>query len=258
MSALTAPFLEYLKVSPGLTGSWIMHQQWHDLLFAHWSVPAEVLRPLIPADLTLDTYNGEAWLGLIAFHLSGIRLRGLPAVPFTCSFAELNVRTYVIRDGKPGIYFLSLDASNPLAAAIARAWYRLGYTKARMSIERENNQINFISERTQRGAYPAQFAASYQPVSECYYAIPGTLEYWLTERYRFYTLDNRQRLYSCDVQHAPWPLHKAEAQISFNNMALTHKIDLSSFPPLLHYVPTINAVIWSLKGINNSESMRFL
>src|SRR5690349_15567099 len=121
MSASTEMGLDYFKVTSSPAGPWIMHQNWHDLLFAHWPVPVETLRPLIPAGLSLDTYNGEAWLGLIAFNLSGIRLRGLPPVPFTCQFVELNVRTYVIRDGKPGIYFLSLDASNALAGAIARS-----------------------------------------------------------------------------------------------------------------------------------------
>lgn len=247
MSASTQTVLENIKVSSDLAGRWIMHQKWHDLLFAHWPVPAVALRPLIPADLTLHTYNGEAWLGLVAFHMSGIRLRGLPAIPYTCKFVELNVRTYVIHDGKPGVYFLSLDANNALATTIAKAWYRLGYLKARMSIKCENEQVNFISERSQPKNSPAQFAASYRPISEGYYAAPGTLEYWLTERYRFYTTDHYQRLYSCKVQHAPWLLQKAEAQISCNTMALAHKIELPAQPPLLHYVHKMDSLIWPLK-----------
>lgn len=250
MLALTETVRGNSRVSSGLVDPWIMHQKWHDLLFAHWPVSSEALRPLIPADLTLDTYKGNAWLGLIAFRLSGIRLRGLPPVPFTSNFVELNVRTYVIRDGKPGIYFLSLDASNALAGAMARAWYRLGYTKARMSLEhQEENQINFLSERTEDKQYSARFEATYRPVSETYYAVPGTLEYWLTERYRFYTTDRRERLYSCDVQHAPWPLQKAEAQISCNTMAGAYKIELPAESPLLHYSSTMQTRVWPLKQV---------
>src|SRR5690242_565432 len=118
MSASTAVSLDYSRVISSPAGPWIMHQNWHDLLFAHWPVPVEALRPYIPGGLSLDPYNGEAWVGLIAFYLSGIRLRGLPPVPFTSRFVELNLRTYVIRDGQPGVYFLSLDASNALAGAI--------------------------------------------------------------------------------------------------------------------------------------------
>jgi uncharacterized protein YqjF (DUF2071 family) len=250
MAASSESVLEYFKVSSGAADPWIMHQKWHNLLFAHWPVSIEALRPLIPAGLSLDTYKGEAWLGLIAFRLSGIRLRGFPPVPFTSSFVELNVRTYVTHQGKPGIYFLSLDANNTLAGKIAHAWYRLAYTKASMSLEvHEDGQINFRSERNEDKQYPARFAASYRPTSASYYAVPGSLEYWLTERYRFYTTDRCQRLYSCEVQHDPWPLQRAEAQISENSMATSHQLELPATSPLLHYASTMPSLIGLLKQV---------
>src|SRR5690606_36170267 len=91
---------------------WVMAQSWHQLLFAHWSFPPEDIRPLLPPGLTLDTYAGQAWVGVVPFRMSGIRLRGLPPVPFTSAFAELSVRTYVTTEDKPGVWFFSLDAAN--------------------------------------------------------------------------------------------------------------------------------------------------
>src|SRR5579859_5771812 len=114
-------------------GRWVMAQNWHDLLFAHWPLPAAILRPHVPARLEIETFGGQAWLGVVPFRMSGVRLRGTPAVPWLSAFPELNVRTYVVADGKPGVWFFSLDAANPMAVAIARAWFHLPYFRACMS-----------------------------------------------------------------------------------------------------------------------------
>src|SRR5438105_9671831 len=106
--------------TPGETGDeWCMAQQWHDLLFAHWPVALDGLRPIVPSPLEIDTYHGQAWLGVIAFKLSGIRLRGTPPVPGISAFPEVNLRTYVHLNGKPGVLFLSLHCPNRIAMAIA-------------------------------------------------------------------------------------------------------------------------------------------
>src|SRR6476646_2026873 len=101
-------------------GPWVLAQTWHDLLFAHWPVAPEVLRPHLPPGLPLDTCEGTAWLGIVAFWMSGIRLRGLPPVPFTSGFPEINVRTYVRDQARPAVFFMSLDADNALGIALAR------------------------------------------------------------------------------------------------------------------------------------------
>src|SRR5437870_3905422 len=117
--------------TPGETdGAWCMEQRWHDLLFAHWPVACDQLRNVVPAALEIDTYRGQAWIGVIAFRLSGIRLRGMPSVPGISAFPEVNLRTYVHLDGKPGVLFLSLHCPNRLAMAIARPWFRLPYRYA--------------------------------------------------------------------------------------------------------------------------------
>src|SRR5208282_2945633 len=133
-------------------GGWIMAQSWHDLLFAHWPLPAAILRSHIPARLAIDTFDGRGWLGVVPFRMSGVRLRGTPAVPWLSAFPELNVRTYVVADGKPGVWFFSLDAGHAIAVAIARACFHLPYFRARMSCEERNGWIEYGSERTHSGA----------------------------------------------------------------------------------------------------------
>ena len=108
---------------PRPAGPWVMAQSWHDLLFAHWPVDSERVRPLVPDRLEIDSFDGQAWLAVVPFRMTGVRLCGTPAVPWLSAFPELNVRTYVKYGGKPGVWFFSLDAGNPLAVVIARAWF---------------------------------------------------------------------------------------------------------------------------------------
>ena len=115
---------------PPPNASHVMHQTWHDLLFMHWRVPAESLRQHLPTALSLDTFDDSAWIGIVPFRMSDVRPRFLPALPWLSAFPELNVRTYVTLDGRPGVWFFSLDAGNPLAVWIARAWFKLPYFTA--------------------------------------------------------------------------------------------------------------------------------
>jgi uncharacterized protein len=142
---------------------WAGFMRWHELLFIHWPVPAGSLRPLIPAGLELETFDGAAWLGVVPFRMSGCRVRGLPPVPGLSAFPELNVRTYVSAEGKPGVWFFSLDAASWLAVRGARWLFHLDYFDARMSVARKGNEIDYRSTRTHRHARPAEFAARYRP-----------------------------------------------------------------------------------------------
>ena len=117
--------------------AWVMAMRWHDLLFAHWPIPAERLRALVPPQLELDTFAGSAWLGIVPFRMSRVRLRGLPPLPGAAAFPELNVRTYVRHRGeRPGVWFFSLDADQPLAVEGARRLFHLNYQWAEMSSTR--------------------------------------------------------------------------------------------------------------------------
>src|ERR1700682_5420336 len=145
---------------------WIMAQSWHDLLFAHWQVNAAALRPHIPAQLAIDTFEGKAWLGVVPFRMSGVRLRWTPALPWLSAFPELNVRTYVTAQDKPGVWFFSLDAANAVAVAAARLSFHLLYFNARMRCEEREGWIHYLSERTDRGAPAAILEGRYRPLSD--------------------------------------------------------------------------------------------
>ena len=159
-----------------------MLQRWHDLIFMHWSAPMESLRQRVPPGLPIDTYDGEAWVGIVPFWLSNVRPRFAPPLPWLSTFPELNVRTYVTLNGKPGVYFFSLDAGNPVAVAAARIAAHLAYFNAEMSVQPAGDGVRYVSRRTHPGARPAEFAATYRPTAPAAHAEMGSLEDWLTSR----------------------------------------------------------------------------
>lgn len=192
---------------------WIMRQSWHDLLFAHWPVPADALAPRLPRGLALDTFDGQAWLGIVPFRLSGLRPRWMPPSPGVSAFLEVNVRTYVTAGGKPGVWFLSLDASSRLAVRGARLLFRLPYHHARMRAEWQAGGMRYESHRP-----GAALRAEYRPCGERFTAAPGTLAHFLTERYCLYAADPRGLL-RCEVDHPPWPLQPAELRLDVNTLS---------------------------------------
>lgn len=222
-----------------------MAQTWHDLLFAHWRVPVEVARELVPRELSIDTFDGEAWLGVVPFRMSGIRARFTPPMPGLSAFPELNLRTYVTHGDKPGVYFFALEAANPIAVAVARAWFHLPYFDARMSCTARGEDIDYTSERTHRGAPPARFHAHYGPSAPVERARKGTLEHWLTERYCLYTLDRRRRVIRGEIHHAPWPLQRAHAAIDVCTLPHAHGfVSLAGAPHLL-FARRLDVVVWA-------------
>lgn len=227
-----------------------MTQTWRDLLFAHWPVPVERLRPLIPAPLCIDTYGGQAWIGVIPFHMTGVGPRWLPALPWFSAFPELNVRTYVVVGDRPGVWFFSLDAGNPLAVALARLWYHLPYFNARMSVRVDGEWIQYSSQRVQKGDPVARFRGRYRPRGSSFASAPGSLDHWLTERYCLYSADAGQRVYRAEIHHPPWSLQRAEARVDRNTMTVPIGIELPNVPPLLHFSRRQDAVAWSPRRLN--------
>jgi uncharacterized protein len=207
-------------------------------------VPRSQLATLVPAGLDIDTFDGSAWIGILPFRLTGFRLRGLPAMPVFSTFPELNVRTYVTVGGKPGIYFLSLDAGRDWAVTAARRFYKLPYYRARMAM-RGRAAIDFSSERIGDVAPPRRFHAQYRPAGEPFEAAPGTLEYFLTERYCLYTAD-RGRILRGEAHHLPWWIQPAQAELDENTM-VPLPIELPPQQPLLHYSLRQDVVIWPLR-----------
>jgi uncharacterized protein YqjF (DUF2071 family) len=227
-------------------GPWVMQQTWYNLLFAHWPVPADAVRAVVPPQLTVDDFDGQAWLGVVPFGMSRVFPRYTFPLPWLSYFLELNVRTYVRLGERPGVYFFSLDAANSLAVAVARAWYRLPYFHAQMRMrESEDGWIEYASERTHRGAPPAGFRGRYRPSGAVYQSTPGSLEAFLTERYCLYTVSDG-RVYRGEIHHGPWPLQPAEAEINLNTMARPHNVVLPDTRPLLHFARRIETVEWAI------------
>jgi uncharacterized protein YqjF (DUF2071 family) len=270
----TAPMKEILNEQahrpwPLPPGPWTMTQQWCDLLFAHWPVPIETMRALVPPQLKLDTWDGMAWIGVVPFRMQGVRPRWLPAVPWLSAFAELNVRTYVkVCDRgleKPGVYFFSLEAANPVAVALARGLFLLPYFNAKMGLLDDGKRIHYASRRTHRHAPAAEFVGSYAPNGPIYHAAPGSFDAWLTERYALYTTgllpvsgltsgeaQAGNPIYIGEIHHVRWPLQLATASIERNNMTAVSGIALPDQPPVLHFARQIEMVVWPLRKIETA------
>lgn len=227
-------------------GPWIMTQTWHDLLFAHWPLPPQVLRPLVPAQLPLDAYEGQCWLAVTPFHMSHVRPRGVPALAGFSSLPELNVRTYVKLENKPGVYFFSLDAGSLSAVFAARSFYRLPYYYARMKVEVRPDGIGYHSLR--RVPANAEFRGRYRPTAPVQLRPRGSLEHWLSERYCLYTTTGRS-VFRAEIHHLPWPLQDAEAEIEVNTMAAAAGIALPNLPTLLHFSRKLDVLVWPLRRV---------
>jgi uncharacterized protein YqjF (DUF2071 family) len=226
------------------TRPWLMRQTWHDLLFAHWPIDPRELRSIVPRPFAIDRFHGDAWIGIVAFRMTNVAPRGVPAIPWLSSFPELNVRTYVWADDKPGVYFFSLDAGSALAVRAARAMFNLPYFPASMRMAREADVIRYESRR--RHSHPtAEFLASYAPINSPFRAAVGTIEYFLTERYCLYHLDHSGRPYRLEIHHPPWRLHSARATFERNTMAAAGGVPLPTCAPLVHFAQRQDMVAWT-------------
>jgi hypothetical protein len=225
-----------------------MHQHWGKLLFVHWGIDAEALRPLIPSQLSIDTFDGKAWIGVVPFTMWGIRASFLPAIPGTSAFHELNVRTYVHFNGVPGVWFFSLDAANSLAVWGARTFYYLPYFNAEMNLEQQGSRIEYASTRRDTRGEPAGLQTAWTIGERLPEAQPGSIEFFLTERYCLYSY-HRDQLYRSRIFHEPWPLQSATLDSYQSTMVKSLGIEEPSGEPVLHYAESIGVGIWPLKKV---------
>lgn len=225
-----------------------MTQVWRELLFAHWRVDPAQIQAILPEGLEVDTHQGDAWVAVVPFRMTGVRPRFVPAVPGISDFAELNVRTYVVPRhgdrGKPGVYFWSLEASNPLAVWAARRFFHLPYMNATMRCERKGEWIEYESVRTHAGEPKAEFRGRYRKLGK---TQKDERVKWLTERYCLYTTGPGGELYRGEIHHEPWPLYDAQAEVEANTMAGAAGLQLPDEKPLLHYSEAIEVVVWPLE-----------
>lgn len=228
---------------------WVMHMRWCDLLFAHWPVPPAWLRPHVPAGLELQSFEGSAWIGVVPFRMENVRPRLVPPVPGWSAFPELNVRTYVSAGGKPGVWFFSLEAAQPLAVRLARSFFHLPYMDARMQVGYQDDWVRYVSTRTHQGEPEAEFQGRYRPLGPVYRSHPGTLEHWLTERYCLYSADARGQIWRGEIHHPPWPLQAAEAELEANRMTQPIGFELPLEVPLLHFAQRLDVVAWLIQPV---------
>ena len=238
---------------------WVWRQSWRDLLFAHWPVPAALLRAFVPPSVVIQEYGGSSWVGLVPFRMAGVMLRPLPDLPGISAFPELNLRLYVEVGGRAGVWFISLDAANALAVWAARRFFHLPYFRADMHVGRgddggrgPSDLIHYRSVRRGDGPRVA-FVGSYRPSSKVFEAKPGTIEHFLTERYCLYTQDPRGAVVRADIHHTPWPLQTATAEIVENTIGSGQGLTVEGAPALLHFSRRLDVVVWPIQVVPDAE-----
>ena len=197
---------------------------------------------MVPPALQVQEFEGSAFVGIVPFRMEGVTRRPLPDLPWLSAFPELNVRTYVERDGRPGVFFFSLDATQALAVWAGRALFHLPYHRAQIAIESDGKRFAYRSARADGGAL---FEGSYGPIGEVFLARPGSLEHFLTERYCLYARRPDGALLRADVHHAPWPLQPAELALRSNTMGASSGLALAGPPAHVHFARRVDVVVWS-------------
>jgi len=221
-----------------------MRMRWRDLLFAHWPVDVDILRPLLPPALEIDTFDGRAFVGVVPFGMEDTAPRGLPGVTYLSVFPEVNLRTYVRIGDVGGVWFFSLDAGRRLAVEGARLGFHLPYFHARMAIEHDGDWIRYRSERRDRRGRPARLDVRYRPTGPVRPAEPASLDAFLTDRLRLFAVDGRGGLTTTTIDHAAWPLRPAEAEFAVETLSAAQGIELTGPPVHLAFADRLDVVAW--------------
>lgn len=224
----------------------LMHQTWGKLLFMHWRIDEKLLRPLIPESLEVETFDGSAWIAIAPFTMWDIRAFPpfIPPIPGLNSAHELNVRTYVNYNHIPGVWFFSLDCNSAVAVLGARTFFHLPYYNAEIKLEQDGQLIDYALKR--KDDPPAAFEASWEIGDKLPYSHPGSLEFFLTERYCLYSEDDG-KLFRARIHHQPWPLQKAELRSFESSMIESQGLPTPKGDPLLHYCEELSVEIWQLE-----------
>jgi uncharacterized protein len=205
-------------------------------------VPVSALRALVPPSIEIQELAGTSWVGVVPFRMTGVMVRPLPDLPGVSAFPELNLRLYVERDGKPGVWFVSLDATNALAVWAARRFFDLPYFRADMTTRDDGQRIHYVCHRRGGGV---TFKGTYGPIAGPVRAQPGTVEHFLTERYCLYAQARDGTILRTNIHHRPWPLQAATAEIDENTVGHAQGIALPGAPALLHFSRQLDVVVWS-------------
>lgn len=225
---------------------WNWRQSWMDLAFIHYRVDSRAIAKFLPHNLTIQEHDGSAWVGVVPFKMSGVMRRPFPDMPGFSNFLELNVRTYVERDGKPGVWFFSLDTNSLPFVFGGRYVYGLPYHHARQRLTTDDVWQHFTSTRI---SSDASFDARYHPTGDLYFAEKGSFDHWATERYCLYSYSKRRGTERVDVHHAPWPLQRAEAEIRDIGILKAAGIDPLDSSPVCHFSRGVHVVSYPIEKL---------
>jgi uncharacterized protein YqjF (DUF2071 family) len=222
---------------------WVLFMTWRDLLFASWRVPAEALRSKVPPELELDTFDGSAWVTLVPMRVTDMHWRGIPPIPGMDGFRELNLRTYIKRKDRPGVYFLSIDCPASYSDWIARHFFGVPYYEAQIATYNDGATFHIASERTQKDKPPAALFAKFRPESASAPPMPGTLDSFLVERYSLYFVGGG-KVYRGDIQHDQWLLHNAELELDVNTISTAAGLEWGAKPDHVGFVQRTDTLIF--------------
>lgn len=241
------PSLNHLDHRPWTLASqnWKWQQSWLDLGFIHYRVDVAQLRRSLPPALHVQEFDGSAWVGLVPFQMAGVTRRPLPPVPYFSTFPELNLRTYVEVDNKPGVWFFSLDADSWPIVIGGRTVYGLPYYPARMEYRKDDNWHHLASHRRRSRV---TFAGRYRPLGEPYYAAEESFEHWATERYCLYAM-RRKQLLRVEVHHAQWPLQRCEVEIESCDILAAAGVTTLDNEPVAHFSSGVEVISFGAETI---------
>lgn len=215
---------------------WKYYQEWNNAIFLHWPVAPEQLKKFVPKELSIDTFNGQAWVSLVAFTMEKVRLRYLPGFPPLSNFDEINIRTYVKRGNRDGVYFLSMEAGKRGACTVARQLSQLPYR---------------YSQTTRREGYYQSSNKTYHDLLEIKYEVghqkpdKDKLDKWLTERYMLYQ-DYNDYINEYEIHHIVWPVQELKLKSLRCNYERFEQL-MHGHPSRIHYSPGVQVIAWDKK-----------
>lgn len=226
---------------------WVMFQRWQSVCFMHYPIDMHKLSPHVPDGLSIDTYNGQAWISLLPMHMVNLHLHDTPAVPGTSDFPEINLRTYVKVNDRPGVYFFSIDAESYLGSWVAKFLFHLPYVDAKMKIRKDGGRVSMQSDRPKSKKFKAaRFSGWFEPYGPLKKAEEGSLEFFLAERYTAFSADVEGRLYRGDLVHQPWEIRDAKFHIEENTILEAAGLDVGGAVPQVHFSPGTDSFIWPM------------
>ena len=232
-------------------GTPVMHQSWGKLLFMHWQVPVEYLRPHIPLPLEIDTFKGNAYIALTPFTMWNVRPVFAPPIPWLSSFHELNCRTYVHLGEEPGVWFFSLDANSALSVWGARLLYHLPYFYSQIELIENNGSIDYRLKRSAetRARFDAKWTVE---DDQPFHAAPGSLEFFLTERYCLFT-EHNENIYRCRIHHNAWPLRYASLDRFETDLFAANGLATPDGEPKVLFGGPVDVEIWPIESVAAAE-----